>query len=407
MTSVRPAKGDAAHLGSSWLGQLRALRDKTTEPSGALVGVKVGGDANLARIFCEVRSGDKQELVVFSRGELGEVHVLSTGELRAHGITEADVISAALRLLLDENQISDTRSVALDAPTVAVASTLDEQVASALLALARSGVDIKNPSVADAIASLKDIFRGIRDPLSRWIGRLERAVLTTDVAQVANLLDGGVAYLSPAHMTLRRRRISDQTYFEIGRESVSGAEALERRYLIDDHGDVVCEEAPRSRLELSHGPCPRQLEVGLGELDLRAVPARLHVQQYQVRLAADADLCGLERFAHVTVAGLVALHGARVVNRKELPETIALVHPTTVDIELRLMQDSANEVLAFALDDDWTAAVETIWRTLAGAEKPTVHWIAARVVDRRFRFALGPCSILYSDATGVHFRRLK
>ena len=156
-----------------------------------------------------------------------------------------------------------------------------------------------SPSVDETIERLLKVApTPLPYGLSRWIGRLRKSIAERDVDHLARVMDGASRVVGDLTLTLAskdsKRRvgawlaptrvgdvdtITDCVLVEVAREILSGATrgALERRYLVEpSSGNIYREERRRTAEEGSVGPCPRQVAVGLAELEHGPSPRRVN-----------------------------------------------------------------------------------------------------------------------------------
>lgn len=265
----------------------------------------------------------------------------------------------------------------------------------------------ESPSVRDCIEQLTRIFTPIPTPLTRFVGRLERAMANDDARLLARLLDGAAR----ASDELRSRRSSqevrarlgewlgttgelerfvDREMIEIARETLDGVhrDAIERRYLIDlTSGEISKEERARGDVAQSIGPCPRRLFVGLGEVERGPAPRRIRILQYTATLEIGrAELERIQAHALRRVSMWVDAYRSAITAAPALAEPVQLV--ACSGVEGGRLVDALGEPIPIAVDEDQGARV-----ALDVAMRTTVpEWLVGRLVDANGAIRMVPCS---------------
>ena len=401
--------------------RLRELASAAARPD-------VAEEATIERAVLEVRVDGRAELVSVSVQSGALVAVSSDGS------RDGPHVRAAVAWLADRGEPALARADAsvrfsvppapalrAPAPDTALADALDELVDAAV----RVGIGGReSPSVREAIAS---VVRATPEPLptglSRFLGRLEKAMAARD-APVAGRLLAGAARLAadlrdlvPSPGTVNRivewlgprpggerERVVDRRLVEIGRETLDGLvrSSIERRYLVDvASGEVLREERARDG-QASVGPCPRVLEAGLAEIEPGPSPRRVRVLQYSVSCDVDDD--ALDRIE--AMGGRDAASWPEIARRTIQPSP-ALAEPFVLLVPLRMDPDgvpvSADDTRAPIAADAAGSAI-----VLAQlAREGEVRWIAGRLVDRHGLLALVPCACAVTRGSRRVIHRLR
>jgi len=281
---------------------LRALG--TTTPGGSVrrltMDIKVDGQIEMVSL--SLRDGEVQ--CVSSDGHNDGRHVVAALEFVA-GLTQRDDS-------LPPGTEESTGWRSLKAPQQSdLADALDEL----LTAVTRVGIDKARyaPSVDAALECVVEVAAEPTPPgLGRFIGRLRQEVLSGQPRRAARILEGAARLAealrveTPTDASEQRVRawlgtrpgsvpeielLHDRTMIEVAREWLPGSKraSVERRYLIDLTAGAIYREDRPDQAAASLGPCPRQIHVGLAEVEPGPAPQRIRVLQYEVRPEVPAE----------------------------------------------------------------------------------------------------------------------
>ncbi len=266
-------------------------------------------DGSVRRLTMDIEVGGRIEMVTLSLRDDELQRVSSDGQ------NDGPHVIAALEFVAGLEQRDDPQSLGADAvmsrrqlespQSTELADALDEL----LIAVTRVGIDKARyaPSVDAALGRVVEVAPQPTPPgLGRFIGRLRQEVLSGQPRRAARILDGSArladalrveipteaseerirAWLGPRPGSVPELELLyDRTMIEVGREWLAGIDraSVERRYLIDlTSGAIYREDRPR-QATASLGPCPRQMHVGLAEVEHGPAPQRIRVRQYEVR----------------------------------------------------------------------------------------------------------------------------
>lgn len=382
-------------------------------------------EGTVRRISVEVEAEGRVETVIVS---------LHEQELRcfaSDGLNDGTHVRAALHFIagLDpcdprpeaDATVDATERLVPSEPTE-LAEALDDLSTAVLRVGIRGAQDA--PSVEDALARVLDSGPQPTPPgLSRFVYRLKEALRTGDSRSVARSLhglavftealrDGGTTPEARERMEawLGRRGTSgaeveilhDRMMVEIGREWMSGSEraSIERRYLVDlRSGRAFREDRPRHAVA-SVGPCPRELHVGLAEVDSTATPARIRVLQYEVRpQVSGAAWEGLAQVARQSFAELTDDYRRALRRDPALAEPFVLVKPYRIEHNGVFKAFDA-EGHQLVLDRaERRGAVLAVYELLNEGVEP--NWLAGRLTDRGATLCLVPLSFGTRDGAYV------
>ncbi len=275
-----------------------------------------------------------------------------------------------------------------------------------LTAITRIGVG-KAQHAPSVDAALERLIGAAPKPtpsgLGRFIGRLQNAMRSAELPRVVRLLEGasqladalraatptpGAELCIAAWLGTRPgsrtgvELLSDRTMIEVGREWLSGTEraSLERRYLVDAESGVVYREDRLRNATASLGPCPRQLQVGLAEVEAGHEPRRIRLLQYEVEPHVPAESWDSLRqvarhsFAEVTESYRTALRAS-----PSLAEPFALIAPFRIERNGGFKAFDA-EGHQLVLDrTERRGAVLAFYDLMAEGVEPS--WLAGRLTD--------------------------
>jgi hypothetical protein len=201
--------------------------------------------------------------------------------------------------------------------------------------------------------------------------------------------------------------VSDRVLVELSREWVAGVErhSLERRLLVDTHSGELLVECRGRQGAASLGPCPRVLRVGLGEVEPGPAPRRLHVHQYEVANALDAEVYGgILQHAERDVAALRARYQREVKGYPGLAEPFVVFAPARVVRDEGLaLQDAAGGLLTLARDGDEgrSAALER------AAAEVDPEWVVGSLREQPQGLVLDPCGVAFREGSISRYLRLR
>jgi hypothetical protein len=258
----------------------------------------------------------------------------------------------------DSSPPGSTVSIEAQSPERSPASELADALDDLLTAITRIGVDKARhaPSVDAALERLTSVAPKPTPPgLGRFMGRLQQAIRSADLRPVARLLEGAsqladaLRAATPSRDAEQRiaawlgarpgsvpevELLYDRTMVEVGREWLSGTEraSLERRYLIDTHSGSIYREDRLRNANASLGPCPRQLEVGLAEVEAGVSPRRIRVLQYEVEPDVPAESWDrLHQVASQSFAEVTEEYRRTLQASPSLSEPFALIAPFRIE----------------------------------------------------------------------------
>jgi hypothetical protein len=342
------------------------------------------------------------------------------------GQTECSHAHAALALLSEGEGASeatprsggaDRRTVAHAQPAVSDTSLLAETLRDLVIAAVRSGL-----GGGDVSASIEEVLQRLLDaaptplPLgvSRFVGRLKRAITDRDEDEFARLLSGAsqladdlnpdlqteagrsrvLSWLgSLAHESAGVARMSDLRLIEIAREWLPGIEraGVERRYMVDlDTGQIYREERAPAARDASLGPCPRQLTELLALVEQCAPPRRVRLLQYAVTPVIEPGTWEQLSVWAVADFGLLLNQYREALARfAGLGEPFAMVAPVELTLDTHaLLCDAEGKTLPL-LGQERPAVSRYLREFSDGAQ---LMWVAGRLVDREGVLGLVPLS---------------
>ena len=392
------------------------LRDEAMRHLRSLGAAEAGGA--VLRLSLDVEVGGRVETVILSLRDHRLQCVSSDGLSDGHHVTAALRFIAGLEAFdeaLQPGPAPPPTIVEEPAPLTELAIALDDL----LTAITRVGVRGAQhaPSVDAALERLTGAApMPMPSGLGRFLGRLRRELRAESSLQVARMLHGA-ARLGDA---LRRdgptddesiRRIEawlgarggadvavdllyDRCMVEIGREWLHGAEraSVERRYLIDvQTGVVFREDRPRNAVA-SLGPCPRELRVGLAEVEAGPAPRRIRVLQYEVEPDVRAETW--EHVGHTangSFAELIEQYRRSLETEPALSEPFVLIKPYRIERN-GVFKAFDSEGHQFVLDrTERRGAVLAFYDLLAEGLEPA--WLAGRLTDTGGTVCITPLAV--------------
>jgi hypothetical protein len=348
----------------------------------------------------------RMEMVTLSlRG--GELQCISSD-----GRNDGPHVMLALKFVAGMEQREDSSpptpatSVTGDSLEQVPPNELAEALDDLLTAITRVGVD-KAQYAPSVDAALERVVRVAPQPtpsgLARFIGRLHQEIRSGALMRVARMLDGSSQLADALRMDVPTREseqrvgawlgagpgsspkvapLYDRTMIEVGREWLSGTEraSVERRYLIDiESGSIYREDRPR-HAAASLGPCPRQLQVGLAEVEVGPAPQRIRVLQYEVQ--PDVPRQSWERLQQVasrSFAEVTERYRRSVQAYPSLSEPFALIAPYRIERNgiFKAFDPDGHQLLLNR--SERRGAVLAFYDLLADGAEPS--WLAGRLTD--------------------------
>jgi hypothetical protein len=186
----------------------------------------------------------------------------------------------------------------------------------------------------------------------------------------------------------------DRTMIEVGREWLSCTEraSVERRYLIDIRsGTIFREDRPR-HASASLGPCPRQLHVGLAEVESGPSPQRIRVLQYEVQPDVPRESWeSLQQVASRSFAEVTDGYRQSVQAYPSLAEPFALIAPYRIERNgiFKAFDVDGHQLLLNR--SERRGAVLAFYDLLADGMEPS--WLAGRLTDTGATVCLSPFAL--------------
>jgi hypothetical protein len=340
------------------------------------------------------------------------------------GLTDGPHVIAALRFVAGTDPFADSsppgpiasipsRSLAARPP-----NELAEALDDLLTAVTRVGVAKAQyaPSVDAALERVLAVAPQPTPPgLGRFVGRLHQEIRSGELSRVARILAGaaqvaealraeaptrdaeqllgawlGVAAGSAPQVEL----LYDRTMIEVGREWLSGTEraSVERRYLIDIRsGHIYREDRPRNA-SASLGPCPRQLRVGLAEVEAGPAPQRIRVLQYEVQPDVPAESWArVQQAASRSFAKVTEGYRRSLQTHPALSEPFALIAPYRIERNGVFKAFDADGHQLVLNRSERRGAVLAFYDLLAAGVEPS--WLAGRLTDTGATVCLTPFAL--------------
>ena len=309
-------------------------------------------------------------------------------------------------------------STAAQSAEPSAASELADALDDLLTAITRIGVG-KAQYAPSVDAALERLIGAAPKPtpsgLGRFIGRLQQAMRSAALQRVVRLLEGAsqladalrAATPTPeAELCIAAwlgtrpgsrpeiELLYDRTMIEVGREWLPGTEraSLERRYLVDAQSGVVYREDRLRNATASLGPCPRQLQVGLAEVEAGHGPRRIRVLQYEVEPDVPAESWdSLRQVASQSFAAVTEHYRTALRASPSLAEPFALIAPFRIERNGGFKAFDA-EGHQLVLDRaERRGAVLAFYDLLAEGIEPS--WLAGRLTDVGTTVCLTPFAI--------------
>jgi hypothetical protein len=384
---------------------LRALAPVTAEGAVRRLTMDIEVEGRIELVTLGLRDGDLQ--CVSSDGRNDGPHVMAALRFIA-GMEQRDVSSPP----------GPAASVAGRAPEQAPSNELAEALDDLLTAITRVGVD-KAQYAPSVDAALERVVGAAPRPtpsgLARFIGRLHQEIRSGALLRVARVLDGSSQLAEALRMSVATREseqrvgawlgagpgsmpqvapLYDRTMIEVGREWLSGTEraSVERRYLIDIQlGSIYREDRPR-HATASLGPCPRQLHVGLAEVEAGPTPQRIRVHQYEVQPDVPRESWErLQQVASQSFAEVTESYRRSVSTYPSLSEPFAVIAPYRIERNgiFKAFDRDGHQLLLNR--SERRGAVLAFYDLLAGGAEPA--WVAGRLTDTGATVCLTPFAL--------------
>ena len=377
-------------------------------------------EGSVRRLTMDVEVDGRVEMVTLSLRD-GELHCVSSD-----GRNDGRHVVAALEFVAGVHQREDAPTTvdggSPHAPEARHQSELADALDELLIALTRIGID-KARYAPSVDAALERVVESAPQPtppgLGRFIGRLHQEVLSGQPRRAARILDGAArlaealqlehpteeseqrvrAWLGPRPGSLPMLElVHDRTMVEVGREWLAGAEraSVERRYLVDlESGGIYREDRPR-HATASLGPCPRQIHIGLAEIEPGPAPKRIRVLQYEVRPEVPRN--GWDRLHQIARRNFAQLGDAyrrQVRAYPTLAEPFAVVAPYRVEHKDGFVAiDSEGHPLALERIER-RGSVLAFYDLIQKGLEPL--WLAGRLTDMGASLCISPFAVVARD----------
>lgn len=383
------------------------------------------GDGAVRRLSVEVEVDGKLETVIVSLRDAELQCVSSDGQ------NEGPHVMAALRFVAGPQTVNDSlaarSAVSLATkPDPRVPNELADALDDLLTAIIRVGV--RGAQYAPSVdATLERVLEAAPQPtptgLNRFMGRLQHVLRSEDPRTVARLLDGAAQLVDALRLKAPTRQskqcierwlgarpgsepdvqlLYDRTMVEIGREWLSGSEraSIERRYLVDiQTGAVYREDRPRNAIA-SLGPCPREVRVGLAEVESGPSPKRIRVLQYEVEPQVGTETWErLNQAASQSFAELTERYRRSVGASPCLCEPFAVIKPYRTESNGVFKAFDAEGHQLVVDRNERRGAVLAFYDLLAEGVEPT--WLAGRLTDWGATLCLAPFALGTRDGRYV------
>jgi hypothetical protein len=375
------------------------------------------GEGAVQRLSLDIEVSGRVETVILSLRDQDLQCVSSDGLSDGHHVIAALHFVAGLESHGDAPNAGPMLSPAVadePRPPTELADALDDLL-TAITRVGTGGAQYA-PSVD---AALERFIEAAPSPtpsgLGRFVGRLRRELGSENARGIARMLDGAARLVealrsdSPSEECKRRidawlgagsranpeiEVLYDRTMVEVGREWLPGAEraSIERRYLVDVHtGAIYREDRPRNAVA-SLGPCPRELRVGLAEVEAGAAPRRIRVLQYEVEPQVLQETWErLKQTASPSFAEVTDGYRRSLGAEPALSEPFALIKPYRIETNgvFKAFDPEGHQLV---LDrTERRGAVLAFYDLLAQGIEPA--WLAGRLTDTGGTVCLSPFAI--------------
>lgn len=390
---------------------LRALRATTAEGAVHRLTVDIEVEGRIEMVTLVLRDDELQ--CVSSDGRNDGPHVTAALQFIAGAETRADSSPPGPAAPIAVRSLEPR-------PQNEIAEALDDLLTS----VTRVGVDKAQyaPSVDAALERVVAVAPQPTPPgLGRFIGRFQHEIRSGELRRVARILDGAsrlaeaLRVEAPTHESEQRvgawlgvwpgstpkvERLYDRSMIEVGREWLSGTEraSVERRYLIDiGSGSIYREDRPR-HATASLGPCPRQLRVGLAEVEGGPAPKRIRVLQYEVQPDVPAESWDrVQQVANRSFANLTDGYRRSVQTHPSLSEPFAVIAPYRIECNGVFKAFDADGHQLVLNRSERRGAVLAFYDLLAEGVEPS--WVAGRLTDTGATVCLTPFALGTRDQT--------
>lgn len=384
----------------------RTLRGLAMTPSETAIG----------RISMEVEADGRVETVIVTLRD-GRLQCVSSD-----GARDGPHVIAALRLIAGQDGVEPSLRPAAGSRSgseseVALEVELAEALGDLITAVTRVGTSgaLHAPSVDAAVERVLEVAPTPTPAgLSRFIGRVRRGFQTADTFGLARVLDGArrlvdalgsEAGADDGRATIeawigahapnpsRLESVYDRTMVEVGREWLTGTEraSLERRFLVDVRTGATYREDRARHAVASLGACPRELHVGLAELEPGPSPRRIRILQYEVRpQVREETWTRLGQVAHQGFAEVTERYRAALQTRPALCEPFVVLKPYRYE-QNGVFKAFDAEGHPLVLDrSERRGSVLAFYDLLEEGLEP--EWLAGRLTDRGATLCLSPFS---------------
>ena len=398
------------------------LRDAALRHLHALT--PVTGEGAVRRLTVDIEVEGRIEMVTLSLRD-GELQCISSdGRNDGPHVMLALKFVAGMESREDSSPPAPVASVTGRSPDQVPLNELAEALDDLLTAITRVGVD-KAQYAPSVDAALERVVGVAPQPtpagLARFIGRLHQEIRSGALSRVARMLDGSSQLAEALRMGVPTREseqrvgawlgagpgstpkvspVYDRTMIEVGREWLSGTEraSVERRYLIDiQSGEIYREDRPR-HATASLGPCPRQLQVGLAEVEVGPAPQRIRVLQYEVQPDVPRQSWErIQRIASRSFAEVTEQYRRSVRAYPSLSEPFALIAPYRFERNgiFKAFDPDGHQLLLNR--SERRGAVLAFYDLLSDGVEPS--WLAGRLTDTGATLCLTPFALGTHDRT--------
>jgi hypothetical protein len=398
------------------------LRDAVVRRLRALG--KHSGEGAIRRLTIDVEVDDRVEMVTLSMRDDRLQCVSSDAQNDGPHVLAALEFIAGMELREDSAPPGTVESTGGLSGEADAWGELAEALEDLVTAVARVGVEKAQyaPSVDAALERVIAVApRPTPAGLGRFIGRLQQDIRLREARRAARMLEGASQLVETlrtstpttdsqqrlsAWLGARAASISsaqllyDRTMIEVGREWMTGTEraSVERRYIVDiESGHIYREDRPRQALA-SLGPCPRQLQVGLAEVETGASPARIRILQYEVQPEVPAENWKrLQEVASRSFAEVSDGYRRSVDAHPSLSEPFALIAPYRIERNGVFRAFDAHGHQLVLNRSERRGAVLAFYDLLAQGAEPS--WLAGRLTDQETTLCLTPFALGTRDGT--------
>jgi len=392
------------------------LRDAAIQRLRALG--KHAGEGAIRRLTMDVEVEGRVEMVTLSiRDEMLQCISSDAQNDGPHVLAALEFI-AGMELHEESAPPGAVESATGTSTGVDASGELAEALEDLITAVARVGVE-KAQYAPSVDAALERVIAVAPQPtpagLGRFIGRIQEDIRRGQARHAARMLEGASqlveALRSPTLTSAAQQRLSawlgaragsipstqllyDRTMIEVGREWMSGTEraSLERRYIVDvESGHIYREDRPRQALA-SLGPCPRQLQVGLAEVETGASPERIRILQYEVQPEVLAENWKrLQQVASRSFAEVTDGYRRSLDAYPSLSEPFALIAPYRIERNGVFRAFDADGHQLVLNRSERRGAVLAFYDLLAQGAEPS--WLAGRLTDQGTTLCLTPFAL--------------